>query len=112
MPTDAGRTLKLRYIMQIKTRPPTFFVYANDKNLVDENFQRSLRNSIADEFGFVGVPVRILIRDNKLQYRRKSGIASLNSSTRAVLERIKRHKKKMHSVTYRRRLAGNRFLYR
>lgn len=66
MPSDAGRTLKLRYIMQIKTRPPTFFVYANDKNLIDDNFERFLRNSIADEFGFEGVPVRLLLRDNKL----------------------------------------------
>ncbi len=52
--------------MQIKTRPPTFFIYTNDKNLMDENFERFLRNSIAEEFGFEGVPVRLLIRDNKL----------------------------------------------
>jgi GTP-binding protein len=92
MPTDAGRTLKLRYIMQIKTRPPTFFVYANDKNLIDDSFERFLRNSIADEFGFEGVPVRLLLRDNKLQYARKSGTAYLNANTRAVLERIKMYK--------------------
>lgn len=65
MPTDMGRILKLRYIMQIKTRPPTFFIYVNDKNLVDDNFDRFLRNSIASEFGFEGVPVRLLIRDSK-----------------------------------------------
>jgi GTP-binding protein len=52
--------------MQIKTRPPTFFVYTNDKKLMDDNFERFFRNSIADEFGFEGVPVRLLIRDNKL----------------------------------------------
>ena len=69
-----GRILKLRYIMQIKTRPPTFFVYVNDKNLLDDNFERFLRNSIANEFGFEGVPVRLLIRDSKLQYARKSGM--------------------------------------
>ncbi len=112
MPTDMGRMLKLRYIMQIKTRPPTFFIYVNDKDLVDDNFERFLRNSIALEFGFEGVPVRLLIRDSKAQYARKSGIHSLNPSTRAVLERIKMHKKKQENVTYRRRLAGNRYLYR
>jgi hypothetical protein len=82
----------------------------NDKNLMDENFERFLRNSIASEFGFEGTPVRLLIRDNKMQYARKGGL-SLNPNTRAVLERIKTHKKKMRNVTYRRRLAGNRFLY-
>jgi len=66
MPSDMGRSLKLRYIMQIKTRPPTFFMYVNDKNLLDDNFERFLRNSIADEFAFEGVPIRILIRDSKL----------------------------------------------
>jgi len=111
MPTDMGRVLKLRYIMQIKTRPPTFFIYVNDKNLVDDNFERFLRNSIASEFGFEGVPVRLLLRDSKAQYARRGG-ASLGASARAVLERIKMHKKRMESVTYRRRLAGNRYLYK
>ena len=104
--------LKLRYIMQIKTRPPTFFMYVNDKQLIDDTFERFLRNSIALEFGFEGVPIRILLRDSKLQYARKGGISSLSPSTRAVLERINMHKKKMENVTYRRRLAGNRFLYK
>ena len=76
-----------------------------------ENFERFLRNSIAIEFGFEGVPVRILVRDNKTQYARK-GLTSLNPNTKAILERMKLHKLKMKNVTHRRRLAGNRFLYR
>lgn len=112
MPTDMGRTLKIRYIMQIKTRPPTFFVYTNDKNLMDANFERFLRNSIAEEFGFEGVPVRLLIRDSKLQYARSGSAGLLSANTRAVLQRIRQHKMRMQRVTYRRRLAGNRFLYR
>jgi len=111
MPTDAGCTLKLRYIMQIKTRPPTFFLYVNDKHLLDDNFERFLRNSISSEFGFEGVPVRLLIRDSKMQFARR-GIATLNEGTRRVMERIRMHKLRMQSVTYRRRLAGNRYLYR
>jgi hypothetical protein len=79
--------------------------------LIDDNFERFLRNSIAEEFGFEGVPIRLLLRDNKMQYARKSG-AYLNENTRAVLNRIRMHKKRMRSVTYRRRLAGNRYLYR
>ena len=97
--------------MQIKTRPPTFFIYVNNKNLVTDNFERFLRNSIAGEFGFEGVPVRILIRDNKMQYARK-GLQHVNSTTRAVIERIKLYKNKMKNITFRRRLAGNRALYR
>ena len=52
MPTDEGKTLKLRFLMQIKTRPPTFFMYVNNRNLIDEQFERFIKNSIANEFGF------------------------------------------------------------
>lgn len=88
MPNEAGKHLKLRYIMQIKTRPPTFFIYVNNKYLVTDNFERFLRNSLAAEFGFEGVPIRILIRDNKMQYARK-GLQHVNPTTRAVIDRIK-----------------------
>ena len=111
MPSVEGRFLKMRYIMQIKVRPPTFFLYVNDKRLIDEDFERFMRNSIAKEFGFEGVPVRILVRDNKTQYAKKT-LSQVNSNTRKVLERIKMHKQQMQSVTFRRRFAGNNFLYK
>ena len=57
--------LKLRYLMQIKTRPPTFFLYVNNKRLMNDNFEQFVRNSISKEFSFVGVPIRILVRDNR-----------------------------------------------
>ena len=71
MPTNNGKMLKLRYLMQIKTRPPTFFLYVNNKRLLTDNFEQFLRNSISKEFGFIGVPIRILVRDNRTQYARK-----------------------------------------
>ena len=64
-------------------------MYTNDKDLIYDNFRKLLRKSIADEFGFEGVPVRLLLCDNKLQYARKSGTAYLNAITRAFLERIR-----------------------
>jgi GTP-binding protein len=65
MPSDQGKMLKLRYLMQIKTRPPTFFLFANNKRLIEANFEAFVRNSISKEFGFQGVPVRILLRDSR-----------------------------------------------
>jgi len=38
MPSDQGKHLKLRYLMQIRTRPPTFFVFCNRKSLMTDNF--------------------------------------------------------------------------
>ena len=65
MPSVDGRKLKLKYLMQIRTRPPTFFVFCNRKNLMSDNFEQYLRNCISQEFGFIGVPIRILLRDSR-----------------------------------------------
>ena len=84
MPTDEGKMLKMRYLMQIKVRPPTFFLFVNNKRLVTDNFEQFVRNSIAKEFGFIGVPLRIHIRDSRTQYAKKS-LSSLSPSARAIL---------------------------
>lgn len=39
MPTLNGKMLKMRYLMQIKTRPPTFFLYVNSKRIMEQNFE-------------------------------------------------------------------------
>ena len=39
MPTEDGRMLKMKFLMQIKTRPPTFFLFVNRKNLLTDNFE-------------------------------------------------------------------------
>lgn len=57
--------------MQIKTRPPTFFLYVNNRRLMKDNFEQFIRNSISKEFSFIGVPIRILIRDNRTQYAKR-----------------------------------------
>lgn len=65
LPTLDGRMLKMKFLMQIKVRPPTFFLYVNNKKLMTDNFEQFVRGSISKEFGFVGVPVRILLRDSR-----------------------------------------------
>lgn len=65
MPAEEGKVLKMRYLMQIKTRPPTFFLFVNNRRLISNTFEQFIRNQIAKEFGFVGVPIRILLRDSR-----------------------------------------------
>lgn len=91
MPSDTGRTLKMRYLMQIKTRPPTFFLFVNRKNLMTDNFEHFVRNSIAKEFGFVGCPIRLLLRDNRTQYAKRK-LSALSPAVRNVLGRIRAYK--------------------
>lgn len=61
-PLVAGRRLKLRYITQIKRRPPTFAVFAARAGKLPTAYVRYLVNGLRNDFGLVGVPVRVLLR--------------------------------------------------
>lgn len=62
-PTDRGRRLKIYYMTQVSTRPPTFACFINEKKLFHFSYQRYLENQIRDTFGLQGTPVRILARE-------------------------------------------------
>ena len=61
-PLAAGRRLKLRYITQAKARPPTFIAFGTRAELMPDDYQRYLVNSLRDEFKLPGVPIRLLLR--------------------------------------------------
>ena len=57
------RTLKIFYMTQASTKPPTFVVFVNDKELFHFSYERYLINQLRKEFGLVGTPVRIIVRE-------------------------------------------------
>jgi len=67
-PAAAGRRIKLRYITQIKARPPTFVTFASRPGDLPESYRRYLINGIRDAFDLPGVPIRLLIRRGKNPY--------------------------------------------
>ncbi len=64
-PTDKGRRLKILYMTQASTKPPTFVFFVNDAELFHFSYQRYLENRIRDVFGLQGTPVRFIIRERK-----------------------------------------------
>ena len=62
-PTDKGKRLRLFYMTQASTKPPTFVVFVNNKDLFHFSYERYLVNQIRKEFGLVGTPVRIIVRE-------------------------------------------------
>ncbi len=65
-PTDKGKRLKVFYMTQAQTKPPTFVVFVNDKELFHFSYERYLVNQIRKEFGgLVGTPVRIIVREKE-----------------------------------------------
>ena len=62
-PTDKGKRLKIYYITQTSTRPPTFVVFVNKKDLFHYSYQRYIDNRIREVFGLEGTPTRYIIRE-------------------------------------------------
>lgn len=64
-PTDKGRRLKVLYMTQVSTKPPTFAIFVNSKKLFHFSYERYIVNKLRSEFDFTGTPIRILIRERK-----------------------------------------------
>ena len=62
-PTDKGKRLKIYYITQASTCPPTFVCFCNNSELFHFSYQRYLENQIRSTFGLEGTPVRFVIRE-------------------------------------------------
>lgn len=67
-PLVGGRHIKIRYMTQPKSRPPTFAVFANRADKLPESYVRYLMNGIRETFGLDGIPIRILMRKGKNPY--------------------------------------------
>lgn len=64
-PTDKGKRLKIYYMTQATTKPPTFVVFVNNKELFHFSYERYLVNQIRKEFGLLGTPVRMIVREKR-----------------------------------------------
>ena len=62
-PTDKGRRLRIYYGTQATTKPPTFVIFVNNKELFHFSYQRYIINCIRNNFGLEGTPVRLIIRE-------------------------------------------------
>ena len=61
-PSDKGRRLKIYYMTQISVAPPTFVIFCNNAELFHFSYQRYIENCLRETFGFVGTPIRLIIR--------------------------------------------------
>ena len=62
-PTDKGKRLRIYYVTQASTNPPTFVFFVNRAELFHFSYQRYLENQFRDTFGLEGTPVRFIIRE-------------------------------------------------
>ncbi len=73
-PAPGGRRIKLRYMTQVKTRPPAFVVKATYTDKIPESYQRYLVNGLRQDFDMPGTPIRLFLRDQGTTnpYRQKA----------------------------------------
>ena len=62
-PSDKGRRLKIYYMTQPSTRPPTFVTFVNRADLFHFSYQRYIENQIRSTFGLEGTPIRFVVRE-------------------------------------------------
>lgn len=62
-PSDKGRRLKIYYMTQVSTRPPTFVIFVNSKELMHFSYVRYIENHLRKQFGFKGTPIHMIIRE-------------------------------------------------
>ncbi len=61
-PSDKGKRLKIYYMTQSSTNPPTFVIFCNSAALFHFSYQRYIENCIREAFGFEGTPIRLILR--------------------------------------------------
>jgi GTP-binding protein len=67
-PMSSGRRIRLRYITQVKARPPTFAIWATRFKGLPDSYMRFLANRLRDEFDLDGIPLRLLLRQGHNPY--------------------------------------------
>jgi GTP-binding protein len=71
-PAVSGRRLRLNYITQAKSRPPTFVIFCTRADAVPDAYRRYLVNSLRDAFDLPGTPIRLTLREKENPYAGKS----------------------------------------
>ena len=61
-PSDKGKRLKIYYMTQTSTRPPSFVIFCNSEELFHFSYQRYIENCLRSTFGFAGTPIKLIIR--------------------------------------------------
>jgi GTPase len=67
-PLVSGRRLRLRYITQVNTRPPSFALFASKPGELPEAYRRYLANALREEFDLPGTPIRLMLRKGANPY--------------------------------------------
>src|SRR5262245_30075663 len=70
-PAVSGRRIRLDYITQPKSRPPTFVLFTSRADALPDAYRRYLVNSLRETFDLPGTPIRLMLREKKNPYAKR-----------------------------------------
>ncbi|MFI5301004.1 MAG: ribosome biogenesis GTPase Der [Polyangiales bacterium] len=85
-PTQSGRAVRLYFVTQAETRPPTFIVVTNHPDYVHFSYQRYILNQIRERFGFEGTPLKVRYREKRRRPKGQAGDKHEDDLAEVVLE--------------------------
>jgi len=71
-PAISGRRVRIRYMTQAKSRPPSFALFGTQLDALPDSYLRYLKNALRDEFDLAGAPIRFSLRNSKNPYADKN----------------------------------------
>ncbi len=109
-PNKHGEHLRLKFMTQIKTRPPCFSLFVNNIHVFLNSHDKFLKKMMVKEFDLIHAPIRFLLRDHKV-VNESDEFKKMSVSTAKIKKKVDLFKKKMANPTYRRKSAGYDRLY-
>jgi GTPase len=109
-PNQKGEYLKLKFITQIKTRPPAFTVFVNNIDIFFKSHESFIKKMMVKEFNLKGSPIRLLLRDHK-KISQRNPFKKVSVATAKIQKKVDLIKRKMTNPTYRRKSKGYDQLY-
>lgn len=90
-PAPGGRRIRLRYMTQVKTRPPSFVVMCSHADLLPTSYERYLVNGLREGFNMPGTPIRLYVRSqsdkNPYANKKEKRVTKLNKHTEGKFQK-------------------------
>jgi len=110
MPSHNGKILKIKFITQLKIRPPCFSLFVNDITLFFKSHETYIKKMLSTEFKLKSTPIRFILRDHE-KINELNKFKKMSENTAKIHKKIDLLKKKMNNPTYKKRSKGANFLY-
>lgn len=119
MPNMDGEYLRLKFITQVKVRPPSFVLFLNDIDLFFKTHEVYMKKLIVKEFGLANTPLRFIVRDRNIKSSSellsdmkegKNVFKKVSPSTAKIERKISLQKERMNNIAYMRRSKGKELL--